>query len=420
MSRGRGSIHQVVDIALSGDSITNDALGIGAQLRSSRSPDSEIWALDAPGGLIGAAMRVVSVTAGSKGFGPGSEHETSGSEHDTLIVHVRDPDSPIWTFLQGRPERVIIRLHGWQRSGSRPLKMAAARPGPTGRPSPSDRLAGLGECVLRADVSLFAVLATSPTLAALATAELRGTEPGPVVSVVPPFFPYDEFAIIGATRDPFTLPSDPVTARDTAGDGDKPADKPGDRRNRSLADAPRILCVGRLEPHAEIEQLLVAMHLATTGGLDPSLLIVVGRSSNPAYETALRELARDLRINVFFGGHCSQPDLLGLMRSASVLVSPGRSSGFGVRFVEAMAAGVPVIGRAEGAVVHTVGRAGILIDPSDDVEVLAQAIIGISTDKPWRAELIRAGRQRAAELAPAHSAGLLHDFLQSADALTSV
>lgn len=173
------------------------------------------------------------------------------------------------------------------------------------------------------------------------------------------------------------------------------------------------MCIGRLDTHAEVEQLLIAVHLAATNGLDGALLVVAGRSTNPGYEVALREFARDLRINVFFAGHCSQPNLLDLMASASMMVSPGRSSGFGVRFVEAMATGVPVVGRAAGGVADTVGRAGLLLNVSDDVEVLAEAIAAIASDRLLRQTLIDLGRARASELAPARSAELLGAFFDA-------
>ena len=358
------SIHQVIDLATSGDSVTNDALGIQAQLRGSRSPGSEIWALSAPSGPIGVVMRMA----------PDIPH---GSADDVLIAHVRDPDSPVWAFVASRPERIILRVHGWQLPSTRPLKSVGGRkPVPNANVSACDVVQGFPDTVELHRVAPHAVLAVSPEVASL-------TDPirlRPTAVVVPPFFPYDEFATIGRRR---------------------------------LADelvGPRILCIGRLEPHAEVEQLLTAMHLAATNGLEAALLVVVGRSNNPGYEVALRELARDLRINVFFGGHCSQPDLLGLMATATMVASPSRASGFGVRFVEAMAAGVPVVAYASGAVPYTVADAGILLDPDDDVEVLAEAIVAVSTDRTLRRDLIDRGLVRSTELTPARSAGLLHQF----------
>ncbi len=404
MTTRTGSIHQVIDLATSGDSITNDALGIQAQLRGSRCPESGLWALTAPGGPIGVDMRL-------------HPELPPGSADDVLIAHVRDPDSPVWAFVAGRPERIVLRVHGWQLPSTRPLKsVGGRRSAGTTDASPGDVVQTFPDTIGRYGVAPVGFLAVSPEVAALADP----VRPRPLTAVVPPFFPYDEFAAIGQrtrvdqdrTADEATDPADPADPADATSD---PADQPrrGDRRSPRPDElvGPRILCVGRLDPHAEVEQLLTAMHLAATNGLEAALLIVVGRSNNPGYEVALRELARDLRINVFFGGHCSQPDLLGLMSTATAIVSPSRSSGFGVRFVEAMAAGVPVVAYASGAVPGTVEDAGILLGPDDDAEVLAEAIVAVSTDTALRRRLIERGLVRSTELTPARSAGLLQQFL---------
>ena len=422
MTRWPGSIHQVIDHAFSGDSVTNDALGIQAQLRNSRSQDSEIWALHAPSGPIGVCMRVVSKIP-------------TGSPDDVIIVHTRDPDSPVWTFLAGRRERIVLRVHGWQLPDTRPLKTVAERLSPRGGiVSRLDVLSSLAEALLRADIHPFAILATSPFVAAIAGTggtdrAVAVADRAVAVAVIPPFFPYDEFAAIGADRQ-----EDPSSAETTSPERPSrlgpsrlgpsrlgpsrlgPSRLRPSRRRAPRPDelhGPRIMCIGRLDTHAEVEQLLIAVHLAATNGLDGALLVVAGRSTNPGYEVALREFARDLRINVFFAGHCSQPNLLDLMASASMMVSPGRSSGFGVRFAEAMAAGVPVIGRAAGGVADTVGRAGLLLDVSDDVEVLAEAVAAIASDRLLRQTLIDLGRARASELAPARSAELLGAFFDA-------
>lgn len=385
MTLGVRSIYQVIDFATSGDSVTNDALGIQAQLSGLRSSKSEIWALEAPSGPIGVGMRVA----------PDIPH---GSADDVLIAHVRDPDSPIWDFVASRVERIVLRVHGWQRPSSRPLKSVAARRSRSNEgDSPCDLIQTFQETLGRHRINQVAVLAVSSHTAALAAPVPRCA----TTVIIPPFFPYDEFVLIGQ-RTLTDAPSPPLAKIEEL-----------NRRSPRPADlvGPLILCIGRLEPHAEVEVLIAAMHLAATKGLEAALLTVVGRSSNPSYETALREFARDLRINVHFGGHCSQTHLLELMSTAAMVVSPSRSSGFGVRFVEAMAAGVPVIGRAAGALTETINSAGILLDPDDDVEVLAEAIVAVSTDTALRRRLVDQGLVRSTELTPARSAGLLHQFL---------
>jgi glycosyltransferase involved in cell wall biosynthesis len=68
--------------------------------------------------------------------------------------------------------------------------------------------------------------------------------------------------------------------------------------------------------------------------------------------------------------------------------------GFGFPPLEAMAAGVPVVATAAGAVPEVVGDAAELVAPGD-VEALARALARVIDDTGLRAKLIEAGRVRA-------------------------
>ncbi len=91
----------------------------------------------------------------------------------------------------------------------------------------------------------------------------------------------------------------------------------------------------------------------------------------------LERRARDLGLTggVRFLGSISDDDLAGEYGSAHAFVLPSTEEGFGLVYVEAMAAGVPVVGCAEGATPEVVpnGRAGILV-PAKDRTALAHAM----------------------------------------------
>jgi len=71
---------------------------------------------------------------------------------------------------------------------------------------------------------------------------------------------------------------------------------------------------------------------------------------------------------------------------------------FGVSILEAMAAGIPVVGTRSGGVLETVvdGETGILVDPGD-VEGQAEAMLRLSKDPALRQQLGDAGQKRVAE-----------------------
>jgi glycosyltransferase involved in cell wall biosynthesis len=69
-------------------------------------------------------------------------------------------------------------------------------------------------------------------------------------------------------------------------------------------------------------------------------------------ENALRELAEKEGVSnrVQFLGHIDHENMLTHLHSADIFVRPSRSEGFGASFVEAMAAGLPVIATQEGGI----------------------------------------------------------------------
>lgn len=69
-------------------------------------------------------------------------------------------------------------------------------------------------------------------------------------------------------------------------------------------------------------------------------------------ESALRALAKELQIEdrIQFFGHVQHEDLPGYLKVSDIFIRPSRSEGMGNSFVEAMAAGLPVIATQEGGI----------------------------------------------------------------------
>lgn len=105
-----------------------------------------------------------------------------------------------------------------------------------------------------------------------------------------------------------------------------------------------IVTVSRLVPKNGIDMLIQVM---------PSLpdyrLKIAGTGSQ---ESELRLLVETLKIQdrVEFLGNVSQDALPGLLGRSSVFVRPSRSEGLGIAFLEAMAAGVPIIATPVGGI----------------------------------------------------------------------
>ncbi len=78
-----------------------------------------------------------------------------------------------------------------------------------------------------------------------------------------------------------------------------------------------------------------------------------------------------------------------------VFAMPSRSDPFPLAVLDAMAAGVPVVGsRVDGIAEQLAGGAGVLVDP-DDPRALADGILELHADPDRRRSIGAAGRQRA-------------------------
>ena len=108
-----------------------------------------------------------------------------------------------------------------------------------------------------------------------------------------------------------------------------------------------------------------------------------------------RDVARRLvAAGVELRGELDDDALQALVASATLLVHPSRSEGFGFPPLEAMAAGVPVVATRGGAVPEVAGDAALLVEPGD-ARALAAAVRRVLDDAALRRRLVGAGARRA-------------------------
>ena len=161
---------------------------------------------------------------------------------------------------------------------------------------------------------------------------------------------------------------------------------------RAASDEPVILCVAHLYPRKQAGSLVRAMRFVKT----PAKLRVVGTGPELS---ALRDLVGELglRDRVALPGHVPFEKLAAEYRSADVFCLPSLQEGFGIVFLEAMAAGLPVVACRAAAVPEVVGdgECGILVPPGD-VPALASALDALLGDEAERRRLGAAGRRRVA------------------------
>ncbi len=128
-------------------------------------------------------------------------------------------------------------------------------------------------------------------------------------------------------------------------------------------------------------------------GQDPSN---GGARSVNAYIDELHTLIRNANARDRFGWPGYVADPRRVMSEIDILVHSADHESFGRVIVEAMAAGLPVVGAKGGGVAEIVldGETGLLVPPDDPTE-MARAIESLARDPSRRAAFGAAGRQRA-------------------------
>src|SRR5205085_12363920 len=123
------------------------------------------------------------------------------------------------------------------------------------------------------------------------------------------------------------------------------------------------------------------------------------------YYSMVRALMADYRLlhdRFIFTGPVPDEELAVYYRHAAVYISLSEHEGFCVPLVEAMAADVPVLAYAAGAVPDTLGGAGVQFAPKD-LEYAAELAGALAFDDDLRAAVITGQRRRVADFSDANT-----------------
>jgi glycosyltransferase involved in cell wall biosynthesis len=125
----------------------------------------------------------------------------------------------------------------------------------------------------------------------------------------------------------------------------------------------------------------------------PSVLIV---GASPEDRASLARAAGRLHAGdaLVFAPALPPERLAGLVRGARAVVMPALTDGAALPALDAVAAGVPVVATAVGALPEAVGQAGILVEPRDPAR-LAEALDTMWADDRVRDRLVDAARERS-------------------------
>ncbi|HVB34247.1 MAG TPA: glycosyltransferase family 4 protein [Patescibacteria group bacterium] len=158
-----------------------------------------------------------------------------------------------------------------------------------------------------------------------------------------------------------------------------------------------LLTVGRLlasEPGKGVDTVIRALPQLLAAFPDLYYVIVGDGDARPSLES----LAAGCGVagRVIFAGEKAAGSLRDYYEAADVFVMPSRQEGFGIVFLEAMAAGKPVVASACGGAQEVVreGEDGFLVEYGD-VPALAERLARLLADDWLRRRMGEAGRQKA-------------------------
>lgn len=153
--------------------------------------------------------------------------------------------------------------------------------------------------------------------------------------------------------------------------------------------SPSVLMAQRLESEKRTDLGMRAFAASGLAG-DGWTLVIAGDGTE---RSRLEELATELGVDARFLGF--RDDIPALMARAGIFLAPCAVEGLGLALLEAMATGAPVIAADAGG--HTEVLEGL--DPralyvAEDPDAAARSLAALAADRPGRAALGAAGRDR--------------------------
>jgi glycosyltransferase involved in cell wall biosynthesis len=184
-------------------------------------------------------------------------------------------------------------------------------------------------------------------------------------------------------------------------------------RDRYASGCPYFLFVGMLHQRKNIANLFRAFDQFRNSSGSVVKLLIVGHKKWWTSEMESVYNVMSFKEDVVFLGRQPIEDLVKITGAALAMTYISYFEGFGVPIIEAMRCGVPVIASNVTAMPEISGDAALLVDPFD-VNSITQAMVKISTDPAFAAELSDKGLKQSEQFSWDITADRLWECIQKA------
>lgn len=158
----------------------------------------------------------------------------------------------------------------------------------------------------------------------------------------------------------------------------------------------RLVTVAMMRPGDKMSSYAaLADALKLIADLDWNLAIIGDGPERVAVEALFSGFASG---RIEWLGELSRGEVAGVLSGGSIFVWPGHGEAYGLAYLEAQAAGLPVVAERVAGVPEVVehGRTGLLVTPGDP-RAFADAIVSLLADEPRRRLLAEAARRFVSE-----------------------
>ena len=157
-------------------------------------------------------------------------------------------------------------------------------------------------------------------------------------------------------------------------------------RNKVTKQYPVVLFIGGNMQRKGLPDLISAAPKILKDAPDTEFWVVGNDDAGPRMSKLCRDLGVEQRFR--FLGRKTQSELAEIYAQSDIFCMPSLTEAFGVVFLEAMSAGVPVIGSRTGGIVEIVQDEvnGLLVNPGDQEE-LSQKVLRLLKDTNLRERL---------------------------------